>query len=334
MHCVPVSTRPFSCMLELTHCNCREQAAALAKKNKTPVDKEAGFLAGGNSSCRRHIGSFHYPLYQQRCKEEGLTENHHEALPKALKESMQAAAQAKADEESGKKGRQGTLDAVVEKVRTPTPFSCEAILEHVTIHIVCGDHVSGQSDIGRLRICPELTLLFPPPVKALAHADEVTFTNCLVVMRPKTLRSELPTRSTVRTRIETEYAKYLDKLRLDIWRAPGELSTLWDLWTAPKTSHPFFGMILQWIDVDGHTGAWTFRTEVGAMHKILGRHTGANLGKYFLRFLDRVRVTGPDFSKVRIPLVVISQYFVADANHSSDMSLTTMLRTMRLRLKR
>ncbi|KAI0731265.1 hypothetical protein C8Q76DRAFT_586230, partial [Earliella scabrosa] len=70
----------------------------------------------------------------------------------------------------------------------PMSFSCEAILEHVTIHIVCGNH-------------------------ALAHADKVTFTNCLVVMRPRTLRSELPTRSTVRTRIENEYAKYLDRLR-------------------------------------------------------------------------------------------------------------------------
>ena len=86
------------------------------------------------------------------------------------------------------------------------------------------------------------------------------------------------------------------------------MSTLWDLWTAPKTSHPFFGLILQWIDVDGETGAWTFRTEVGAMHKILGRHISANLGKYFLRFLDRVHVTGKDFSKVSVLAVVVSTF--------------------------
>ena len=81
------------------------------------------------------------------CAEEGIAENH-EALPKALKDAQKADAQAKQDEAEGKKGRQGTLDGVVQKVQTPTSFSSEAILEHVTIHIVCGDHVSSQSLLG------------------------------------------------------------------------------------------------------------------------------------------------------------------------------------------
>ncbi|TFK82167.1 hypothetical protein K466DRAFT_470848, partial [Polyporus arcularius HHB13444] len=69
----------------------------------------------------------------------------------------------------------------------PTSFSPDAILKHVTILIVTGD-------------------------QALALASEVAFQNVLVVMRPKTRKSELPTRTTVRTRITNEYVLYLDGL--------------------------------------------------------------------------------------------------------------------------
>ncbi len=55
-------------------------------------------------------------------------------------------------------------------------------------------------------------------------------------MRPKTRKSELPTRTTVRTRITNEYVLYLDGLVLAIHAAPGNISVLWDLWTAPHTS--------------------------------------------------------------------------------------------------
>ena len=77
------------------------------------------------------------------------------------------------------------------------------------------------------------------------------------------------------------------------------VSTLWDLWSAPHSSSPFFGLIVQWIEVGGKNGeVWRFRDEVAAFHKILGKHSGINLGRYFVVFLDRCGVTSKEESKV------------------------------------
>ncbi|KAI0715523.1 hypothetical protein C8T65DRAFT_527398, partial [Cerioporus squamosus] len=67
-------------------------------------------------------------------------------------------------------------------------FTKDAILQAVTEHIVCGQ-------------------------QALAVADDITFTNCLVVMRPATKRSELPTRTTVHRKINDEFIDYLAELK-------------------------------------------------------------------------------------------------------------------------
>ncbi|KAI0713356.1 hypothetical protein C8Q76DRAFT_581973, partial [Earliella scabrosa] len=70
----------------------------------------------------------------------------------------------------------------------PTQFSPEAILQSVTEHVVCG-------------------------YQPLSIADDKTFTNCLVVMRPGTKKSELPTRAKVRTHINNSFVDYLDALK-------------------------------------------------------------------------------------------------------------------------
>ncbi|KAH9946560.1 hypothetical protein B0H21DRAFT_659502, partial [Amylocystis lapponica] len=43
---------------------------------------------------------------------------------------------------------------------------------------------------------------------ALLLADEASFTNCLVVMRPKTTRDDLPSRTTLRTKIMNNHVDY------------------------------------------------------------------------------------------------------------------------------
>ena len=120
-------------------------------------------------------------------------------------------------------------------------------------------------------------------------------------MRPETKKSELPSRAKVRNHINNEFVDYIEALKADITseRTPGKVSSLWDLWTAPHTSDPYFGLILQWIEVEPDSGEWTFRNEVAACHKILGTHSGANLGRYYLLFLDRAGVTSKEHNKVR-----------------------------------
>ncbi|KAI1788228.1 hypothetical protein LXA43DRAFT_841387, partial [Ganoderma leucocontextum] len=69
-----------------------------------------------------------------------------------------------------------------------TAFSREGILDAVTRHVVCGD-------------------------QALAVADNVSFRNCLVVMRPKTKKSDLPSRASVRTKISNDFVDYIATLK-------------------------------------------------------------------------------------------------------------------------
>ncbi|KAI1782026.1 hypothetical protein LXA43DRAFT_859727, partial [Ganoderma leucocontextum] len=66
----------------------------------------------------------------------------------------------------------------------PTAFSRTAILDAVTQHVVCGD-------------------------QALLVADDPTFTNCLVVMCPKTTKEDLPSRATVRTNIKNKFVRFI-----------------------------------------------------------------------------------------------------------------------------
>ena len=117
-------------------------------------------------------------------------------------------------------------------------------------------------------------------------------------MRPDTLPAELPTHTEVRVKIISEFAKYLKELRTDIAAAPGDVSVLWDMWSAPHTSEPYLGLLLQWIQVDSETGKWTFRSEVGAFFNVYGSHSGINLGRYLILLLDRVGVTSKTRSKV------------------------------------
>ena len=92
----------------------------------------------------------------------------------------------------------------------------------------------------------------------------MTFRNCLVTMRPKTSKSELPSRETVRSHITNKFIEYMEQLKADIAKAPGAVSTLCDLWTAPNTSNPFVGLMATWIQV-GEDGVWTFRDEITAV---------------------------------------------------------------------
>ncbi|KAI0669466.1 hypothetical protein C8Q78DRAFT_959516, partial [Trametes maxima] len=69
----------------------------------------------------------------------------------------------------------------------PSAFSRGRILDEVTKHVVIND-------------------------QALLVASTATFTNCLVVMRPKTTREDLPTCSMVRTNIKNKFVGYMEEL--------------------------------------------------------------------------------------------------------------------------
>jgi hypothetical protein len=89
------------------------------------------FFCGSNTSCRQHLRQ-HYTIYQQRCKEQGLTENQRAVPPQILKER----------EASKSPKKQGKLDGIVIKEKRAAEFSREGILEAVAKLIACDDQVS------------------------------------------------------------------------------------------------------------------------------------------------------------------------------------------------
>jgi hypothetical protein len=89
------------------------------------------FFCGSNTTCRQHIRQ-HYPIYQQRCEEQGLKENYRAVPPHILRER----------EAAKKPKKQTNLDSIVIKEKRPTEFSRDRILEAVAKLITCDDQVS------------------------------------------------------------------------------------------------------------------------------------------------------------------------------------------------
>ena len=183
-------------------------------------------------------------------------------------------------------------------------------------------------------------MVFPsPPLyalrsQALLVADDPTFTNCLVVMRPKTTKEELPSRAIVRKNIKNKFIQFIKGIRSDIAVAPGNISINHDLWTEDHSSTAFFGITAQWIDVKD-LRPWTLRAEVVGFHKVLGDHSGSNLGRQLLKVTDCAGITSKKdgvSNKVRgllMPTMSFTEDFL-DAC-SSVTSRQTMRRTMALR---
>ncbi len=193
----------------------------------------------------------------------------------------------------------------MKKVRAPKEFSPELILKTVTEHVVCG-YQGSPFHILYFLFWPDRTQIQP-----LAIADDKTFHNCLVVLRPGTKTSKLPTVWKVKTRINNGFVRFLKDLKDNIEKAPGDISSLWDMWTVPHTLEPYFGLILQWVGVDEPTETWTFCNEVGACHKVLRDHSGADLGRYFTLFLERAGA----ISKTHAKVSMISQHVFSCSDH-------------------
>jgi hypothetical protein len=87
--------------------------------------------------------------------------------------------------------RQGTLDKHVEQAPTITSFTREGILEAVAKHIVCDD-------------------------QSLALAEKQTFRNCLVAMRPRSTKDDLPSTHDVTVFIHNRFVALITKLNNQI----------------------------------------------------------------------------------------------------------------------
>jgi hypothetical protein len=115
-------------------------------------------------------------------------------------------------------------------------------------------------------------------------------------MRPKTTKADVPTTHDVMGHLHNECVGWLQELKADIevlitsttillilytfQAAPGLISTTADGWSVDTTKASFLGVTAHWVDVKN--GKWKLRAEVVGFRVILGEHSGANLGQYFL----------------------------------------------------
>ena len=148
--------------------------------------------------------------------------------------------------------------------------------------------------------------------KALAVAGKNAFRNCLVAMRPKAVRQDIPSTHEVTTYIHNEFVEWLIQLKSDIFvsllnnkhdtystmgkEAPGKISLTADGWTADTTKTSFLGMTAHWIEVK--EGKWGLRSEVVGFKHVSGDHSGWNLGCYIVGLCDHVGICNQDGSKV------------------------------------
>jgi hypothetical protein len=126
------------------------------RENKEVSERKA-FSTGGNSSCQSHIRQ-HYKLYEDRCEKAGIPENYH-AIPRQLWKKMQ----------EEKKLNQLTIEDMVkiEHIPMSKQFTRDGALHAITRFVACDD-------------------------QALAVVEKPVFCNCLIAMRPKTSRNDLP----------------------------------------------------------------------------------------------------------------------------------------------
>jgi hypothetical protein len=133
-------------------------------------------------------------------------------------------------------------------------------------------------------------------------------------MRPKTTLADLPTTHDIMSHLHNEFVGWLEEMKADIevsepiasktrlltlhafQAAPGLISATADGWSVDTTKASFLGVTAHWIDVTN--GKWTLRAEVVGFRGISGEHSGANLGRDFLRVCERVGIINAQRSKV------------------------------------
>lgn len=160
--------------------------------------------------------------------------------------------------------------------------------------------------------------------KSLAVANNAAFRNCLISMRPKAVRQDIPSTHQVTTYIHNEFVKWLTEMKSDILVSlyqtpntntnillfyqgtPGKILLTVDGWTADNTKASFLGMTAHWIDTK--EGIWKLRSEVVGFKPISGDHSGWNLGRYIVGLCERIGIWNLDSDSSKVG----SDRFISD----------------------
>jgi hypothetical protein len=108
------------------------------------------------------------------------------------------------EEERTKKGQTQTkLDAILEKQAGPKEFTREGALDVIAQFVACDDQVWRI----RMQQCRDADAGFK---QALAVAEKPMFRNCLIAMRPRTNRRDLPSTHDIGVYIHNEFCHLVE----------------------------------------------------------------------------------------------------------------------------
>jgi hypothetical protein len=182
---VQVSADTIQFMKEVTHRKSRGDLKAVRSRGLWKC-----FFTGSNTSCHQHICQ-HYRVYQQWCKKMDIPENTQAIPPEVLRGREETKKNVK---------KQVTLDGMMDSIKWPTEFGREALLHAVTQLVACDNQVC----FSRFECTNNADRLWVVAL-SLALVDKAVFQNCLVVMRPKTLKMDLPSTHDVSIYLHNQY---------------------------------------------------------------------------------------------------------------------------------
>lgn len=146
----------------------------------------------------------------------------------------------------------------------------------------------------------------------------------ILMCREELKNSDIPHRTTLRTRIDQLWEEHIQELRNDFKHAAGKVSLTADLWTDPNLS-PYMAVTAHWIEIKevqsprGVEKVMVWRADLIAFHRVPGRHTGNHLAAALLHILDRLKMT----SKIG--------WLTLDNATNNDTMMTSLAESLNLR---
>ena len=170
--------------------------------------------------------------------------------------------------------------------------------------IACDDQVSQDCNVENMSLIPG---------QSLAVVEKALFRNCLVTMRLKMMKNDLPSSYDVSVYIHNHFVNQLKLLKSEITvsmimptipkyysqflqDAPGKILTTSDGWTADNTKGSFLRMTAHWIEVKDKK--WKLCSEVVVFQLISDEHSGGDLGRYFVGLCDHMGIMSQNELKV------------------------------------
>lgn len=203
------------------------------RANKVIKNERTVFFTGGNSSCWVHIRQ-HYDIYKERCKAGNIPENHH-AIPQHLYQQNES-------RQEGQKGL-SSQRLMASLTNQHTWRYTRVMMRCMRLHSLL--HAMTRCVRCWCRKCYALKLTSFD--QALAITEKPIFRNCLVAMRLKTTRKDLPSRHDIEVHIHNEFVDWLKTLKGEILVSKSKSEDC--LNSPPYTGSPWLGLFDgRWVD--------------------------------------------------------------------------------------